>query len=425
MTHRIRPAVAIIVAAVLGTSLSSFGAVDFYKQVYPILKESCISCHGPKKQKGKLRLDTAEWIMKGVKGDAVVVPGKPAESSFYDRVILPHDDDDIMPPEGDGDPLTKAQQALFKNWIQEGAKFGDKPAHIEAAADHGEAKKTVEEILGAKMSKPSEANMKKLTEAGALAATLAQNLNAVRVDFSLAGDKVTDHEIALINGVSDQLVWLNLARTKVTDASLANVAKAKNLTRLHLENTGVTDAGLKHLSGLEHLTYLNLYGTGITDAGLKHLQGAKNLKSLYLWQTKTTKAGVDALKNSLKGATINTGAELTAVPAAAPAAAKAQAGLNAKCPVSGKPINAKQVSTLKQEVAFCCNNCRGKFTKDPASFASKIDLKAKALNTKCPVSGKPAKPNCKAPYEKKVAFCCGNCKKKFDANPAAFVAKLK
>jgi hypothetical protein len=34
------------------------GAIDFSSQVLPILKEHCFKCHGEKKQKGKLRLDT-------------------------------------------------------------------------------------------------------------------------------------------------------------------------------------------------------------------------------------------------------------------------------------------------------------------------------------------------------------------------------
>ena len=46
---------------------------------------------------------------------------------------------------------------------------------------------------------------------------------------------------------------------------------------------------------------------------------------------------------------------------------------NTTCPVSGKP--AKEGVTTKhdgKDVAFCCNNCKGKFEADPAKFASKI-----------------------------------------------------
>lgn len=56
-----------------------------------------------------------------------------------------------------------------------------------------------------------------------------------------------------------------------------------------------------------------------------------------------------------------------------------------------------------------------------AGFAS-----AAPVNTTCPVAGKPAKPNCTTQYEgKTVAFCCGNCKGKFEADPAKYAAKIK
>jgi hypothetical protein len=52
----------------------------------------------------------------------VIVAGKPDESSFYKLVTLDPEDDDVMPSKGD--PLTKAEQELLKNWILQGAKFG-------------------------------------------------------------------------------------------------------------------------------------------------------------------------------------------------------------------------------------------------------------------------------------------------------------
>ncbi len=56
-----------------------------------------------------------------------------------------------------------------------------------------------------------------------------------------------------------------------------------------------------------------------------------------------------------------------------------------------------------------------------ASFAS-----AAPVNTDCPVSGKPAKPSVTSTHKgKEVAFCCNNCKGKFDADPAKFEKKIK
>jgi YHS domain-containing protein len=49
------------------------------------------------------------------------------------------------------------------------------------------------------------------------------------------------------------------------------------------------------------------------------------------------------------------------------------APVNKSCPVSGKDIDASQTSKHKgQEVAFCCGKCKAKFDADPAKFESKI-----------------------------------------------------
>lgn len=108
--------------------------VDFEKDVYPVLKDNCLKCHASayvdarsgriKKPKGGLRLDSHALILMGYESDdkqiAVVVPGKPEESTLYTSTALDPDHDDIMP--STGDLLTKAQQATLKQWIREGSK---------------------------------------------------------------------------------------------------------------------------------------------------------------------------------------------------------------------------------------------------------------------------------------------------------------
>ena len=47
--------------------------------------------------------------------------------------------------------------------------------------------------------------------------------------------------------------------------------------------------------------------------------------------------------------------------------------INEKCPVSGKAVDSNATATVA--VGFCCGNCKGKFEKDPASFLSKIQGK--------------------------------------------------
>jgi len=72
------------------------------------LSHYCESCHGPEKQKGKLRLDSLEALMKGGENGPVVVAGNPKKSPLVARVLLPATDDDHMPPEGKPAPSPKS-----------------------------------------------------------------------------------------------------------------------------------------------------------------------------------------------------------------------------------------------------------------------------------------------------------------------------
>src|SRR5436189_5606538 len=81
--------------------LASAADVDFAKQINSIFEKSCIECHGPEKQKGKLRLDSREAALKGGKDGVVIVPKDAAKSELYRRITLPKGDDDVMPNKGD------------------------------------------------------------------------------------------------------------------------------------------------------------------------------------------------------------------------------------------------------------------------------------------------------------------------------------
>ncbi|HSJ02923.1 MAG: c-type cytochrome domain-containing protein [Verrucomicrobium sp.] len=109
--------------------------VDFEKQIFPIFKEKCLKCHESehtdatgklKKPKGGLIMDSIAGLKKGGKESAekTLIAGNGAESSLYKVTTLPSSDDMAMPPEGKGDPLTDAEKALLKKWIDGGADFG-------------------------------------------------------------------------------------------------------------------------------------------------------------------------------------------------------------------------------------------------------------------------------------------------------------
>lgn len=306
--------------------------IDFAKQIRPIFADTCYKCHAGSKHKGDLKLDSVEAIKKGGKDakDKVVIAGDPEKSDLVRRIALPKDDDDVMPPDGKGEHLSKAQISLIKQWIEEGANFGDwkedapKPASTDSApgksAEGDDAAIKEPPLPQAPPADP--AALDKLRESGALVLPLAQNTNLLSVEFTSNAANITDQQAALLAPLSEQLYDLNLANTKVTDEGLKALEGMKNLHRLHLEKTAVTDAGLAHLKGLGNLEYLNLYSTSVTDEGLNNLNGLSSLKNLYLWQSKVTDAGADALRQSLKRCAVDTGWK---EPTTAPSDTKADA----------------------------------------------------------------------------------------------------
>jgi hypothetical protein len=319
--HRLPLATAVLTAAAF-SPLASHGAVSFEKDILPVFKERCFDCHqaprdvnGKKKEpKAGLRLDAPWAILKGSENGPVLKPKESGKSSLYEVLTVPADDDMHMPPKGD--PLTAEQIKLVKQWIDEGASFGNwegnsegKPADAASPAsvaarkrEHDDFYKALEQ--GAKAA--PEAALKKAQAAGAQIATLTATSPLVRVDFLTGVSKCTDDKVAELLPIADNVAHLDLGRTAITDATLATVSKFPRLARLDLRQTKVTDKGLESLTSLKHLQVLNLYGTEISDAGLATLSKVKSLKQVFVWQSKATDAGAQKLQTSLPGVSVVT-----------------------------------------------------------------------------------------------------------------------
>jgi hypothetical protein len=90
--------------------------------IKPMFEKTCFKCHGPEKQKAKLRVDSLAALKKGGEDGDVLSIGQSEKSRLVHSVARILDEDENMPPEGKGDPLTKDQVALIRKWIDDGAK---------------------------------------------------------------------------------------------------------------------------------------------------------------------------------------------------------------------------------------------------------------------------------------------------------------
>jgi len=100
-------------------------AINFDRQIRPILSENCFACHGPDEQarKAKLRLDLRNEALKAAKSGAPAIAPKSPETSELLKRIRSTDPEEVMPPPKTGKKLSRAQMDALTQWIQEGAPY--------------------------------------------------------------------------------------------------------------------------------------------------------------------------------------------------------------------------------------------------------------------------------------------------------------
>jgi formylglycine-generating enzyme required for sulfatase activity len=108
------------------TPESAYAAVDFVKDVKPVLELNCLSCHGAKNahENGEFNLTTRALAIKGGDHDTDLIPGDAERSLMYKLTVLPLDNKKVMPPK-DKAPLKKEETEILRQWIAEGAKWPD------------------------------------------------------------------------------------------------------------------------------------------------------------------------------------------------------------------------------------------------------------------------------------------------------------
>lgn len=126
---------AAILMALTAVPLTAFGqtasgekspatTLDYQRDIQPILSEKCWHCHGQDEasRQGGLRLDQATAALAGGDSGRVIAPGNAAQSELVRR-ITSDDSALVMPPPEEKKPLTAAEQAKLRAWIDQGAEF--------------------------------------------------------------------------------------------------------------------------------------------------------------------------------------------------------------------------------------------------------------------------------------------------------------
>jgi uncharacterized membrane protein len=259
----------------------------FSSRVAPIFEDRCTTCHGPEKKKGKLRLDSFDYVIRGGKDGIVVKPGDPKGSELFRRITLPRSHKDAMPAEGKPG-LTATQIKVIEFWIASGAEqivTGDdvrkappppspKPIVPPPAADYRprlEQIQALEKELGVQLVPRSQ-----------------DPRDGLILRTASAPERCSDSVLVALKPIADLVVDAELTRTKVTDAGMQMLGDFPNLRVLDLSHTAITSRGLASLKNLNKLESLNLTATNVDDQGIQLLSRKPGLRHLYFFETKST-----------------------------------------------------------------------------------------------------------------------------------------
>lgn len=292
-------------------------AVLYTDVVQPLLEARCYSCHSSRKQKGKLRLDEQDLIMKGGESGNTLIPGKPDESELIERLLLPLDDDDHMPPKGKPQ-LSKEHIAILQWWVSAGADFHKKVSQLDQtesikpallALQAGTTEKIDEADTDLPVQDVAAADsgiISKLSDAGVMVIPVARGSNYVGATF-ITAEKNVESSLKLLDGLKKQLLWLKIDGLALKDSSIQKIAALTALRRLHLTNTEMPDESVALLANLKELASLNLTGTPVTANGIIKLKTLPRLKNLYLYKTAITATERDELKKQFPSVNIDFG----------------------------------------------------------------------------------------------------------------------
>lgn len=287
-------------------------AMVYHDIIEPILADKCWSCHSSIKQKGALRLDGIEYILKGGKhGDVVSTPYD--QSKIYHRLSLPKSADDHMPPSGQPQP-TAEEIKLITWWLQTDVSK-DKPIYqanapfeiksiLTEMTDDDQLKAPAMIPIGP-INPADPAKLSAINKSGITIIPVAQNSNYLNV--MLHATSFNPSLWALLKPVEKNIVWLSARHIVLGDTAMVALSQMNNLIKLDLSQSSINDVSLARLTTLTNLKSLNLNATAVSEHGLSALNNLKSLQSLFIYQSKVNPATFPALRKTFASAQIDTG----------------------------------------------------------------------------------------------------------------------
>lgn len=259
-----------------------------YKDVVvPILEAKCYSCHSSAKQKGHLRLDAPEFILKGGEEGPIVFAGDPGKSSLMQRLELPKDHEKHMPPLAKA-PLTEAEIKILHFWISNGLSFTEPVQAISHREEFATLLNSMQQtatttLFPADAGNPaSTASLQALKDRGVVVTPISRNQHYLIADF-VTVENFHAADLQLLLPLQKQLVGLKLRGRLLSNEAMEIIGKLTELVQLDISGAGITDNALQALMRMSKLQDLHLVNNKITHSGLLSLGRLKQLRQLYLY----------------------------------------------------------------------------------------------------------------------------------------------
>lgn len=278
------------------TLVSDVNSLEAYNGIIqPILKKKCYGCHNEEKKKGGLIMSNKEDFLEGGENGVIILAGNPDESTMIQKVHLPLEDDDHMPPKGKKQ-LTKNEIKLLEWWIAKGASFDQLIGEIAQTEEVSNILKGYEQTYAvidtSKLSKPSDEDLNDLRALGFTVYPINEHSPLINVSYS-RDTLLSTRKLNKLKKYKENIIALDLSNSNVNDGMLSGLKKFENLQELRLQNTGITSESIEYISQLKILEYLNLYNTKVDNQSLSNINQMASLKSLYLWQSEVTPDAVN------------------------------------------------------------------------------------------------------------------------------------
>lgn len=277
-------------------------SILFKDLIQPILKKKCESCHNDQKTKGQLNMSSVEKLLKGGKHGALWKAGDVSHSPLIERIELPLEAKEHMPPKGKAQ-LTSDEIMLLRLWVQSGAsldkKIQDYPASLGFSKWMNATNLSNSDISIQEkqydFSEASESDLESVNTPFCSVRAISGQSPALEVEFFVA-KKFETKTLENLAKVATQIVALNIAKMPIKDVDLKLIGQMKNLEKLNLNFTEITGNGLSNLEACQRLSSLSLVGTKIQYEDLVQLiQKVSALKEVFIWNTDLNETQIQSL----------------------------------------------------------------------------------------------------------------------------------